>query len=88
MPVDETTRIEKDRWDSLSREERVARVFQLNDIVRESRIERIRRMNPGASDGEVEAIWVEEMYKDDLDPECLKTVQHAIRTRDDPERSD
>ena len=49
MPVDETTRIEKDRWDSLSREERVARVFQLNDIVRESRIERIRLMNPGAS---------------------------------------
>lgn len=87
MPVDETTRLRDDRWKSLSGEERLTYVFQLNEIVRQSRLERIRRMNPGASDAEVEAIWVEEMYKDDLSPEVLKWAQHAIRTWDESKQS-
>lgn len=89
IPRDTTPEIahrQREWWLGMTPEGRLKYAEEHKSAINEVRVQRIRRLNPGATDADVYAIWVEDTYKDDLDPEFLKTVQHAIRTRDEPKQ--
>ena len=79
----EVARRQREWWLGLTPAQRYAYVNERKARARQVRETMIRKLHPGASDAELDAIWVGEVYKDDLDPAFLRAAQEFIRTRDE-----
>ena len=78
----EVWRRQQEWWLGLTGEERLEYMLNFQETIRQVQKENILLRYPGASDAEVDAIWVEETYRDELDSEFLKAAAESIRTRD------
>ena len=84
MPRDttpEAAAIAHARWQALSGVERVSAWSDRMHLANMHRYNLIARRNPGASDAELMALWVEETYRGTVDPAFLARACEAIRAR-------
>lgn len=79
----EAAAIEHARWQALTGEERVAAWAQRQHVANLHRYNLLARRNPGASDAELMALWVEETYRGTVDAGFLARACAAIRARGD-----
>lgn len=79
----EAAAIEHARWQALSGEERVAAWAGRQHLANLHRYNLLARRNPGASDAELMALWVEETYRGTVDPGFLARACAAIRAGGD-----
>lgn len=73
-------------WLGLAPEERVAWMMDFTQAINEVRYGALRQRHPDATPAELDALWVEETYRDSLDPEFLARAADAIRARERRER--
>jgi hypothetical protein len=86
LPADTRPEIaEQERawWEGLDGESRLEWWSRRQSLFARNRYNLLARRNPGASDAELMALWVEETYRGTVDPGFLARACAAIRARGD-----
>ena len=68
-------------------EERAAAVLQMQYVTVLAKYRDMALRHPGASEAELDALWVEEMYGGQVDPKLIAKACAIIRSRDLPQTS-